>query len=126
MALPAGKARYTFADCLTWDENELIEIIDGEAFLMATPLRIHQKIRDGLFRQLENFLDGKKCEVCSAPFGCLSRMGTDRKTLTLWLSRISPWYVTRAGWISTAAKERRDLVVEVLSPSSLRHDRLVK
>ncbi len=26
MALPAEKARYTFADCLTWDENELIEI----------------------------------------------------------------------------------------------------
>ena len=31
MALPAEKERYTFADCLTWGEDERIEIIDGEA-----------------------------------------------------------------------------------------------
>ena len=31
MALPTEKARYTFADCLTWGENERIEIINGEA-----------------------------------------------------------------------------------------------
>ena len=58
MALPAGKARYTFADCLTWDENESIEIINGEAFMMATPSRIHQKISGELFRQLANYLEG--------------------------------------------------------------------
>ena len=58
MALPAEKARYTLADCLTWDENELIEIIDGEAFMMATPSRIHQKISGELFRQLANYLEG--------------------------------------------------------------------
>ena len=69
MALPAEKARYTFADCLTWDENESIEIINGEAFMMATPSRIHQKISGELFRQLANYLEGKKCEVYSAPFG---------------------------------------------------------
>ena len=44
MTLPAEKTRYTFADCLTWDENEHIEIIDGKAFMMATPSRIHQEI----------------------------------------------------------------------------------
>ena len=31
MALPAEKERFTFADVLTWDENERIEIIDGAA-----------------------------------------------------------------------------------------------
>ena len=29
MALPAEKKRYTFADVLTWDEGDRIEIIDG-------------------------------------------------------------------------------------------------
>lgn len=69
MALPAEKERYTFADYLTWDENELIEIINGETFMMATPSRIHQKISGELFRQFANYLEGKKCEVYSAPFG---------------------------------------------------------
>ena len=69
MALPAEKTRYTFADVLSWDEDERIEIIDGEAFMMATPSRIHQEISGELFRQLANFLEGKQCRVYPAPFG---------------------------------------------------------
>ena len=63
MALPAPKDRYTFADCLTWGEDERIEIINGEAIMMAPPTRIHQEISGELFRQLANFLEGKKCKV---------------------------------------------------------------
>ena len=44
MPVPAPKDRYTFADCLTWGENERIEIINGEAVMMAPPTRIHQEI----------------------------------------------------------------------------------
>ena len=69
MALPAEKERYTFADVLTWGENERIEIIDGEAVMMAPPSRIHQKISVSITSQLYNFLEGKKCEVYPAPFG---------------------------------------------------------
>ena len=69
MALPAQKARYTFADCLTWDERERIEIIDGEAFMMAAPSRIHQEICFEIGRQLGNYLEGKPCKVYPAPFG---------------------------------------------------------
>ncbi len=36
MALPAKQKQYTFADALTWDEGDHIEI-GGEAFMMATP-----------------------------------------------------------------------------------------
>lgn len=66
MALPAEKARYTFADCPTWDENERIEIIDGEAFMMATPSSRHQEICFEIGRQLGNFLEGKRCKVYPA------------------------------------------------------------
>ena len=44
MALPAENRRYTFADVLTWDEDDRIEIIDGEAVMMAPPSRTHQEI----------------------------------------------------------------------------------
>ena len=69
MALPAKKERYTFADCLDWGEDERIEIVNGEAVMMAPPSRVHQKISGEIFRQLANYLEGKKCEVYSAPFG---------------------------------------------------------
>ena len=68
MALPAEKARYTFADCLTWGENERIEIINGDAVMMAPPSRVHQKAVMELSAQLHAYLKGKKCEVYPAPF----------------------------------------------------------
>ena len=52
MPIPAPKDHYTFADCLTWGENERIEIINGEAVMMAPPTRIHQEILMELSRQL--------------------------------------------------------------------------
>ena len=69
MPLPAKREQYTFADVLTWDEGEHIEIINGEAFMMATPSSRHQEISGELFRQLANFLEGKQCKVYPAPFG---------------------------------------------------------
>ena len=68
MALPSKRMRYTFADALTWEENQRIEIIDGEAVMMAPPVRIHQEISGELFFQLANYLRGKGCKVYAAPF----------------------------------------------------------
>ena len=56
MALPAEDKRYTFADVLTWDEKDRIEIINGEAVMMAPPSRVHQEILMELSAQLHNFL----------------------------------------------------------------------
>ena len=43
MALPQTK-RYTFADLLTWDEGERVELIDGDPVMHASPLPAHQII----------------------------------------------------------------------------------
>ena len=67
MPLPR-EDRYTFADALTWDESERIELIEGIPVMMSPPTRIHQKISGEIYRQLANYLDGKKCEVYAAPF----------------------------------------------------------
>ena len=56
MALPAEELRYSFADALTWDEGDRIELIDGEAYLMAPPLRVHQEITAVIFNRIFNFL----------------------------------------------------------------------
>lgn len=96
MALPAENMRYTFADCLSWEGEKRIEIINGEPFMMAPPSRIHQEISGELFRQLANFLDGKKCRVYAAPFAVrlFEKDGTSRGMLIRWSSLTCPWSVT--------------------------------
>ena len=124
MALPAEKKRYTFADVLTWEENERIEIINGEAFMMAPPSSYHQRISMELSRQLANYLDGKRCDVFSAPFGVrlFERDGDSPEDVdTMVEPDISvvcdPSKIDKRG-----CKGAPDLVIEILSPSTRRHD----
>ena len=86
MALPAEKERYTFADVLTWGEDDRIEIINGEAVMMAPPSRIHQKVSVAITSQLYNFLDGKSARSTRplSTFACLKKTETRRKMLTRW------------------------------------------
>lgn len=128
MTLPAKKARYTFADCLTWDESERIEIIDGEAFMMATLSRVHQKISMELSRQLANFLEGKQCEVYPAPFGVrLFEQDGDKPEDVDTLVEPDISIVSDNSKLDKhGCKGAPDMVIEILSPTSLWHDRLVK
>ena len=128
MALPAEEVGYTFADLLSWDEKERIEIIDGEAFMMATPPRIHQAISMELSRQLANFLEGKQCRVYPAPFGVrLFEQDKDspEDVDTLVEPDISV-VCDRSKLDQHGCKGAPEMVIEILSPSTLRHDRLVK
>lgn len=128
MALPAEKTRYTFADVLLWDEDERIEIIDGEAFMMATPSRIHQEISGELFRQLANFLEGKQCRVYPAPFGVrlFARDGDGPEDVDTLVEPDISVVCDRSKLDQHGCKGAPEMVIEILSPSTLRHDRLVK
>lgn len=60
---------YTYADYVKWTFEERLELIKGKIFNMSpAPTRRHQKISGKLFTPISNFLDGKPCEVYSAPF----------------------------------------------------------
>ena len=128
MALPAPKDRYTFADCLTWGEDERIEIISGEAFMMAPPTRIHQEISGELFRQLANFLEGKKCKVYAAPFAVrlFEKEGDTPDDVDTMVEPDISVVCDHDKLDEHGCKGAPDLVVEILSPSTQRHDRLVK
>ncbi len=128
MALPAEKTRYTFADVLSWDEDERIEIIDGEAFMMATPSRIHQEISGELFRQLANFLEGKQCRVYPAPFGVrlFARDGEGPEDVDTLVEPDISVVCDKGKLDQYGCKGAPEMVIEILSPSTLRHDRLVK
>ena len=128
MPLPAEKERYTFADCLTWEENERIEIINGKAVMMAPPSTVHQEISGELFRQIANFLEGKQCKVYLSPFGVrlFEKNGDAPEDVDTMVEPDITVICDRSKIDKYGCKGAPDLVVEILSPSSLRHDRLVK
>ena len=52
MKPPIKKGRYTFADCLTWDENDRAELIGGEIVMMAQPPEVTKKSAGSCFGSL--------------------------------------------------------------------------
>ena len=128
MSLPLRKKdeRYTYADYLTWDDGERWEIIEGVPCLMSpAPTRDHQGVIGELHLQLANFLKGKPCKVYVAPFDVRLFPADDDSDDTV----VQPDIVVvcgrsklkRAGCVGAP-----DMVIEVLSPGTARHDRLVK
>ena len=127
MPLPKEE-RYTLADVLTWDEQERAELIDGALVMMAPPSRIHQKISAELGRQLGNYLEGKKCEVYAAPFAVrLFEKAGDRPEDVDTLVEPDLSVICDPGKLDDmGCKGAPDLIIEILSPSTQRHDRLTK
>ncbi len=129
MALPAEKERYTFADVLTWPDGERAELIDGEVILMApAPSRGHQEISGEVFRQLANYLEGKKCKVYHAPFDVrlFEKDGDTPEDVNTVVEPDITIVCDHSKLDDRGCKGAPDMVVEVLSPSTQRHDRLVK
>ena len=127
MPLPK-EDRYTLADALTWDERERIELIDGAPVMMAPPSRLHQEIITALLAQLYNYLEGKKCNVYPAPFAVrLFERADDRPEDVDTLVEPDLSVVCDPGKLDDiGCKGAPDLIIEVLSPSTQRHDRLTK
>ena len=128
MALPAEELRYTFADALTWGEDERIEIIDGEAYMMAPPLRVHQSVLSALFLQIGSYLRGKQCKVYPAPFAVrLFEEDGDRPEDVETMVEPDITVVCDPDKLDKyGCKGAPDMVVEILSPSTRRHDLVVK
>lgn len=62
---------YTYKDYMLYDENERIEIIDGQIYNMSpAPSRIHQKLIMELSAEIRNYIKANNgsCEVYPAPF----------------------------------------------------------
>jgi Uma2 family endonuclease len=128
MAMPQPNDHFTYADALTWDEDDRIELIYGEPVMMAPPSTAHQDIVVDLTAQFRTYLRDKTCRVYSAPFGVrlFQQEGEHPEDVdTLVEPDLSivcdENKLDEAGYRGAPA-----LIVEVLSPSNQRHDRFVK
>ena len=114
---------YTYSDYLQWDDDKRHELIDGVPYLMSAPSRRHQKLLGKLFIQFDTLLKGKTCEVYFAPFDV--RLNAD----TLDNTVVQPDLLIvcdKAKLDDAGCKGAPDMVVEILSPSTSRHDRILK
>lgn len=59
---------YTYADYLTWQFEQAIELIKGKIMKMAAPSRRHQKISFQLSGKFYTAFKGLRCEAYAAPF----------------------------------------------------------
>jgi len=112
--------RYTCEEIESWETDERFELIDGVIHMMSPPTRTHQKISGEIFNQLYNFLKGKTCEVYSAPFAVY--LG-DNDT------RVEPDIIVvcdKSKLTDKGCKGAPDLVIEILSPTTSKHDRITK
>jgi Uma2 family endonuclease len=121
-AVPKDK-HYTYADYAAWDEKIRCELIDGVAYMMTAPSRAHQYISGALFYQLFDFLKGKPCEVYAAPFDV--RLNAEDGDDTV-LQPDSLVVCDKEKLDERGCQGSPDLVVEILSPSSKTHDKILK
>jgi Uma2 family endonuclease len=59
---------YSYADYLTWQFAERIELLKGYIRQMAAPNRFHQTLSGNLFREIAYTFKGHPCRVFAAPF----------------------------------------------------------
>ena len=128
MPLPQDEGNYTYANYLSWPEDERWEIIDGRAYMQAAPSPIHQEISGGLFAQFHNYLAGNPCKVYSAPF-CVKLMNEDAKNPEDINKIVEPDITIvcdKSKIDGKGCNGAPDMIVEILSPSSIKMDRFIK
>lgn len=124
----AQERGHTYADYLNWDTPDRYELIDGEAVLLAAPTTSHQLVSAELMRQLANFLEGKNCKAIPAPFD-VRLFETDEDVPENVDTVVQPDITVicdRSKLDERGCKGAPDMIIEIISPSSLRHDRLIK
>ena len=128
MPLPVENQHYTYADYLEWDTNERYELINGEAVMMAGPTFTHQEILGEIYTQLKIFLRDKPCKAVVAPFDVRLFAKEDDKPANIdTVVQPDIFVVCDLKKIDEhGIKGAPDLAIEILSPSTHRHDCLVK
>jgi Uma2 family endonuclease len=125
MALIKKNPSYTYTDYLEWDEDQRYELIDGEAYMMAPPSRIHQELSGNFYYALRVLLEGKPCKVYAAPFSVRLFPAKDKSDDTVVEPDITV-VCDSSKLDDRGCNGAPDLIIEIVSPSTARHDRILK
>ena len=114
------KQKFTYENYLTWPEDERWEIIDGIAYDMSpSPVSEHQTISMNLSIIIGGALSGKPCKPYAAPFDVV--FSEEDVVQPDFLVICDPQKMK-----GTHIEGAPDLVIEILSPSSVKKDQKTK
>jgi len=117
--------KYSYADYLTWQMDEMVEIIKGKVFksAAAAPRRIHQKVSLIISNKIFNFLENKSCEVYTAPFDVRLPVKSKRNEDIFTVVQPDICVVCDRSKLDDAGCiGAPDLIIEILSPGSNRKE----
>lgn len=122
----AGPRNY--AEYLTWEGSPRYDIVGGVPVLLAAPSVVHQEVSGEILRQLLNFLEGKKCKAYAAPFDVrlFEEDGDRPEQVGTVVEPDITVICDKSKLDDRGCKGAPEMIIEVLSPSTQRHDRLVK
>lgn len=116
---PDPDRRYTWLEVRTFDDEQRWELIDGHPYAMSSPLTAHQLVLVRLTATLFPVFSGKPCQLLVAPMDLkLSEQDLVQPDL---LVVCDPTQLHR-----THVEGPPRLIIEILSESTLRHDRVRK
>jgi len=130
MSLPVErqKQKYSYKDYLEWDDDGRWEIIEGLVFDMTpAPSVKHQGVLMELSRQFANYLIDKKCRVFTAPLDVILPESSENSEDIY--NVVQPDLIVVCDLEKLDEKGCRgapDLVVEILSPSTVQKDMKLK
>ncbi|MEQ8187723.1 MAG: Uma2 family endonuclease [Candidatus Eremiobacterota bacterium] len=115
---------FTYADYLTWPDEERWEIIEGIPFSMSAPSDIHQKVLRELLIEFGVYLRGKTCQIFSSPFDIsLPQAQSDEDDNIYTVVQPDLVVICDNNKISRkGCKGAPDIVIEILSPSTASKD----
>jgi Uma2 family endonuclease len=117
--------RYSYADYLTWQMDEMVEIIKGKVFkpAAAAPRRIHQEVTLKVARKLADYLDQKPCKIFVAPFDVRLPVKSKRNEDIFTVVQPDICVVCDRSKLDDAGCiGAPDLIIEILSPGSNRKE----
>jgi Uma2 family endonuclease len=112
--------KYSYADYLTWQLDEMVEVIKGRLFKMtAAPSRLHQKVALKLASSFLLFLNGKLCDVYIAPFDVrLPKVSTDNEDIYTVVQPDICVICDKNKLDDAGCMGAPELIVEILSPGN--------
>lgn len=115
---PDTSRKWTYEDVQDWDEDVYCEILNGELFMSPTPSFYHQEISGNIYSLIRNYVKKHNLgKVVSAPQDTrLSKFNLLQPDI-LFISKDN----TKVK-IENTVVGSPDLVVEIISPTSIRRD----
>lgn len=128
MNVPKYNRKFSYTDYLSWSDDEHIEIIDGIPYNMSpAPSTKHQQVSMNLSFYLMNYFKEKDCKVFAAPFDV--RLFAEGKADEEVFHVVQPdlsVICDNSKLDDRGCAGSPDLIIEILSPSSAKLDKLTK